>query len=113
MLSKKKFEKEQERKKRQIEDYKRRKLEAEELLANADIDFDDEEDYEEAQGQNQIYNQTAGQNNSLLGSHGAHYGSQVPGITKKQGAEEAVDDEDRYLDDIINRNYQKAPPAVV
>jgi hypothetical protein len=37
--------KEQEKKKKQIADYKRKKLEAEEMLANADLgDYDDDDD---------------------------------------------------------------------
>ena len=102
LLQKKKFEKEQLRKKKQIEDYKRKKLEAEEMLANADIDFDEVED----QGQ---YGNLAGNNNKLLGSHNATYKQ----ADTKQAYDDEIDDEDRYLDDIINRNYQKAPPAVV
>ena len=42
---KKKFEKEQERNKKRIADYKRKKLEAEDMLANQDLDFDDDDYY--------------------------------------------------------------------
>jgi len=88
LQAKKKFEKEQALKKKQIEDYKRKKLEAEEMLANADLDYEDE--FEEPPLQQQ-----------------QHY--QPP--TK---APEDMDDEDRYLEEILNRNYTtgKAPPAV-
>jgi len=40
-MAKKKLLKEQEMKKKQIAEYKRKKLEAEEMLANADLDMDD------------------------------------------------------------------------
>lgn len=83
-----KGEKDREKKKRQIEDYKRQKLEAEEMLANADIDLDDYEDdqeYDAAQIQPGQYNQVAGGNYQALGPHNAGYpygasgASAVPG----------------------------------
>lgn len=40
-LEQKKTFKQQELKKKQVADYKRKKLEAEDMLANADIEFDD------------------------------------------------------------------------
>jgi hypothetical protein len=59
----------------------------------------------------------AGQNTSLLGIHNANYsGFGSKGLAGKKASkvpEEDMDDEDRYLDEIINRNYTKAPPAVV
>jgi hypothetical protein len=36
----------QEKKKKQIEEYKRQKLEAEEILANADLELDEDDDYD-------------------------------------------------------------------
>lgn len=85
--------KEQESKKKQIADYKKKKMEAEEMLANADLpEYDD--DYE----------------------------SYTPDIVKaapknpykkQPAATQKMDDEDRYLEEILSKNYiGKAPPAV-
>lgn len=90
------------------------------MLANADIDFDDDNS-DEAHAQSNMYNDIAGNNNHVLGSHGANYNnydSHISGGGQGNKSypkldDDDVDDEDRYLDDIINRNYQKAPPAVV
>jgi len=103
LKEKKKFEKEQERNKKRIADYKRKKLEAEEMLANQDLDFDDDDYYTGFSSEPQ---QPAVKANPASG-----YGA--PGMKMKQIPEQ--DEEDKYLDDILNRNYgqsSKAPPAV-
>ena len=91
---KKKFEKEQERNKKRIAEYKRKKLEAEEMLANQDLDFDDDDDY--YTGFSNEPQQPAVKKNSVS-SYGA------PGMSMNQIPEQ--DEEDKYLDDILNRNY--------
>lgn len=56
----KKFLKEQEKKKKQIADYKQKKLEAEDLLANADLpEFDEyDDDFEDSHQQNMVKSYT-------------------------------------------------------
>lgn len=92
---KKKFEKEQERNKKRIAEYKRKKLEAEEMLANQDLDFDDDDD-DYYTGFSNEPQQPAVKKNSVS-SYGA------PGMSMNQIPEQ--DEEDKYLDDILNRNY--------
>ena len=76
LLQKKKFEKDQLKKKKQIAEYKQKKLEAEEILANADIDFDDEDLYGQEQSSQMLFSNAVNQNQALLGAHGAKYDSQ-------------------------------------
>ena len=89
----KKFLKEQENKKKQIAEYKKKKMEAEEMLANADLPEYDYEDYDS-------YSENIVKNQKKSG-------------TKMSGAQQ-MDDEDRYLEEILSKNYinGKAPPAV-
>lgn len=93
LKEKKKFEKDQERNKKRIAEYKRKKLEAEEILANQDLDFDDDDYYAGFSNEPQ---QPAVKKNSVS-SYGAS------GMNMKQIPEQ--DEEDKYLDDILNRNY--------
>ena len=104
-MQKKKLLKEQEMKKKQIAEYKMKKLEAEEMLANADIP-----EYEETTSP--FYGSTTNTNKGNPGLHGAVSG--YFGMSNKnQPDDEEEDEEDKYLDEIISKNYGgKAPPAV-
>ena len=86
--NKRKFEKDQLRKKKEIAEYKMKKLEAQEILANQDLDFDDDEDDDFG------YHDHSHTKNS----------SQIP--QQHQNLKNIPEDEeDAYLDDILNRNY--------
>jgi hypothetical protein len=81
----KKFLKEQESKKKQIADYKRKKMEAEEMLANADLP-EYEDDFEQSYEPKSSYVETK---KKKLKPHPV-----AP-----------LDDEDRYLEEILSKNY--------
>ena len=104
--------KDQEKKKKQIADYKRKKLEAEEMIANADLDYDDDEAVKfKLPVPNPYLNSSAKLNSKDSFAKSLGLGSAI-----EQGGNKGqeTDEEDRYLDEIINRNYisGKAPPAV-
>ena len=110
--------KEAEAKKKAILDYKRKKLEAEEMMANQDL-YDDESIAEQPFiKENRGPMDTMGLNSKDSFAHslglntyqGKDHGQQQSGPAVNR----EPDDEDRYLDEIINRNYTggKAPRAV-
>ena len=118
-----KFLKEQARKKEMIAEYKKQKLEAEDMLANADLPESDDDDYNHINSlhkpgpgfdEYKMSKDNFGQSmTSDVVAYGKSGGAKVFKKQKPQQQPEWDEDEDRYLDDIINRKYDgKAPPAI-
>lgn len=112
---KKKQAKEQEMKKKQIAEYKRKKLEAEEMLANADLLDYEEDDYEDYNHLNnnafndyKLSSKNSFGNESgtvpMGGKTGPSRQQVIATSGKKNHRPIQQDEEDQFLDDIINRN---------
>ena len=83
------------------------------MLANADLDMDESEQqfYQPITGGLNTMQKSQASDMVALGGTQTSY--KMPAQPKKKQAP-AIDDEDRYLDEILNRNYTgaRAPPAI-